>query len=363
MDFALAPEQLLLRDSVARFSNDSGRGETWKTFAELGWLAIGAPDAAGGFGGPVEVLLVMEQFGRGLVRSAYVSQVVFAGTILRAAERSDLVADLIEGRRRFTVAYEEPHARYDPARVETWVSRDGSGWLLHGSKVRVLDPSTADTLLVSARTEDGIALFAVPAHAPNVIRHPFPAEDGSDVADVHFSGTPIERDALLADEAHGLDILELGIDHAIAALCAEALGLCEVMLETTVDYTKARYQFGVPLSSFQALQHRMAEMYIELELMRSMAYFAAGALDESDARTRERAISAAKAQVAKSGRFIGQQAIQLHSAIGMSEEYKIGHYFKRMTVVERVLGDRDYHLRRYVDLETTALREAGAVAW
>ena len=363
MDFALAPEQLLLRDSVARFSSDGARGDTWKTFAQLGWLAIGAPEDAGGFGGPVEVLLLMEQLGRGLVRSAYVAQAVLAGTTLRAAERADLVADLIEGRCRFTVAYEEPHAHYDPSRVETWVSRDGNGWILHGSKVRVLDPSTADTLVVSARTEAGIALFAVPARASNVIHNPFPAEDGSDVADVHFSGTRLEPDALLAAETQGLDVLELGIDHAIAALCAEALGLCEVMLETTVEYTKARYQFGVPLSSFQALQHRMAEMYIELELMRSMAYFAAGALDERDPRTRKHAISAAKAQVAKSGRFIGQQAIQLHGAIGMSEEYKIGHYFKRMTIVERLLGDRDYHLRRYVELAATASREAGAVAW
>ncbi|HTZ56370.1 MAG TPA: acyl-CoA dehydrogenase [Candidatus Acidoferrum sp.] len=367
MDFALAPEQLLLRDSVARFAAEAARGDAngnaWKTFAELGWLAIGAPDDAGGFGGPVEVLLLMEQFGRGLVRSAYVSQAVLAGTILRAA-RSALLSDAIDGRRRFAVAYEEPHARYDPSQLQTWVNRDGDGWLLYGSKVRVLDPSTADAILVSARTERGIGLFVVPVTAPNVTRNAFPAEDRADVADVTFGGTRIERDALLADETEGFAILERGIDHATAALCAEALGLCEVMLETTVEYTKTRQQFGVALSSFQALQHRMAEMYIELELMRSMAYFAAGALDDPDPGARKRAISAAKAQVAKSGRFIGQQTIQLHGAIGMSEEYKIGHYFKRMTLVERLFGDRDYHLRRYVALtDTSARAEVGAVAW
>ncbi len=361
MDFALASEQLLLRDSVARFASDGARGDAWRTFTELGWSAIGAPVEAGGFGGPVEVLLLMEQLGRGLVRSAYVGQAVFAGTMLGVIGRLDLLTSLIEGSRRFAVAYEEAHARYDPSQVDAWVSRDGSGWLLHGSKMRVLDVSSADTLLVSARTEDGIALFSVAAVDPSVICNPFPAEDGSDVADVHFCGTHVEHDALLADEADALRALDLGIDHAVAALCAESLGLCEVMLETTVEYTKNRYQFGVPLSSFQALQHRMAEMYIELELLRSMAYYAAGSLDELDEGARKRAISAAKAQVAKSGRFIGQQAIQLHGAIGMSEEYKIGHYFKRMTLLERLLGDRDYHLRRYVELQQTESRTTVAL--
>ncbi|HTX57609.1 MAG TPA: acyl-CoA dehydrogenase [Candidatus Acidoferrales bacterium] len=347
MDFALTPEQVMLRDSVARFAGNGARADAWKTFAELGWLAIGAPDAVGGFGGPVEVLLLMEQCGRGLVRSAYVSQAVFAGAILRATQRADLLAALIDGQ-RFTVAYEEPHARYDPASVEMQARRDGDGWLLAGTKRRVLDAATAQTLIVSARTNGGVALFTVNADAPNLEARPFPAEDGSDVADLRFDGVRVEANALLASHEDGLALLELGIDHATAALCAEALGLCEVMLDTTVEYTKTRHQFGVPLSSFQALQHRMAEMYIELELVRSMAYYAASALDgESDARSRKRAISAAKAQVAKSGRFIGQQSIQLHGAIGMSEEYKIGHYFKRMTMIERLLGDRDFHLRRF----------------
>lgn len=368
MDFTLSPEQVLLRDSVARFAaNRPGNGarpDYWKTFAELGWLSIGAPEDAGGFGGPTETLLLMEQCGRGLVASAYVSQVVFAGALLREAGRADLLEPLTEGRRRFAIAYEELHARYDPSAVKTQAEERGDGWTLRGTKIRVLDPSTADTYIVSARTRDGVALFLVAASSANLVRTPYPAEDGYDVADLRFDGVQLDRDALLVRAGDGLDVLEAGIDAATAALCAEALGLCAVMLEATVEYLRMRHQFGAPLSSFQALQHRMAEMYIELELMRSMAYFAAKTLeDEIDPFARKRGISAAKAQIAKSGRFIGQQAIQLHGAIGMSEEYKIGHYFKRMTFVERLLGDRDYHLRRYVELSYTATREAVAAAW
>jgi alkylation response protein AidB-like acyl-CoA dehydrogenase len=322
MDFTLTAEQLLLKDSVARFASApaSARGDLWRSFTELGWLAVGAPEEAGGFGGPVETLLLMEQLGRGRVVSPYASQVVFAGAILRGAELSDLHEALAEGRRRFAVAYEEPHARYDPSRVETRARRDGDGWLIDGEKVRVLDATSADTLIVSARTDRGVTLFAVAADAPGLEREPYPAEDGYDVADLYLRG--------------------------VRAGAGEA----------TVSYTKQRQQFGVPLSSFQALSHRMAEMYVELELLRSMAYYAAMTLEEeADAFERKRGISAAKAQMAKSGRFIGQQAIQLHGGIGMSEEYDVGHYFKRMTLLERLLGDRDYHVRRYADLRQVAV--------
>ncbi|HEY5339633.1 MAG TPA: acyl-CoA dehydrogenase family protein [Candidatus Aquilonibacter sp.] len=353
MDFTLSAEQQLLKDSVARFATDrrNAHGDVWASFAQLGWLAIGAPEGAGGFGGPVETLLIAEQLGRGLIVSPYVAQAVFAGAILRACDRADWLEASVEGRRRFTVAYEEPHARYDPSAVRTTARRDGDGWVLYGSKVRVSDASSADTVLLSARTGGGIALFALPAHARGLTAAGYPSEDGYDVADLHLDGVRVDDDALVAPPGDGLETLEYGIDNATAALCAEALGLCAVMLEMTVDYTKTRTQFGVPLSSFQALSHRMAEMYVELELLRSMAFYAAMTLEtENDSFERKRGISAAKAQVAKSGRFIGQQAIQLHGGIGMSEEYDVGHYFKRMTLVERIFGDRDYHVRRYADL-------------
>jgi alkylation response protein AidB-like acyl-CoA dehydrogenase len=363
VDFTLSPEQLLIKDSVARFAAGEHAGaDHWPTFAELGWLAIGAPDELGGFGGPLETLLLMEQFGRGLVVSAYVSQVVLAGTILRAAGRTELLQRLVEGEERFAVAYEEPHARYDAAQVATTAVRDGDDYVITGSKVRVLDASTANTLIVSARVGDEIALFAVAADAPNVTRTPYAAEDGHDVADVRFDGVRTGPATIVGQLGGGLELLERGLDHATGALCAEALGLMSTMLEATVEYTKQRVQFGVPIGSFQALQHRMAEMFIELELARSMAYLAAMTLGEDgDPVARPRGISAAKAQVAKSGRFVGQNAIQLHGGIGMSEEYKVGHYFKRMTLVERLLGDADYHLARFIAART-AKSEATAPA-
>ena len=356
MDFTLSPEQLLIKDSVARFAaGDHAGGDHWPKFAELGWLAIGAPDDVGGFGGPLETLLLMEQFGRGLVVSPYVAQVVLAGTIVRAAGRTELLTPLVEGEQRLAVAYEEPHARYDPARVATSAVRDPStssgqaDYVISGTKVRVLDSSTADTLIVSARTGDEITLFAVPADAASLSRERYAAEDGYDAGDVHFAGVRVPESSIVGTLNGGLALLELGLDHATAALCAEGLGLMSTMLEATVEYTKQRQQFGVPIGSFQALQHRMAEMFIELELARSMAYLAATTLgEENDPVARRRGISAAKVQVAKSGRFVGQNAIQLHGGIGMSEEYKVGHYFKRMTIVERLLGDSDFHLGRYL---------------
>ena len=351
MDFTLSPEQLLIKDSVARFAAGAHAGtDVWPQFAELGWLAIGAPDELGGFGGPLETLIVMEQLGRGLVVSPYVSQVVLAGTILRAAGRSELLGRLVEGEERFAVAYEEPHARYDPAAVTTTAVREGDAYAIRGAKVRVLDPSTAGTLIVSAQTGDEISLFAVPAGAPNLTRRQYAAEDGADVASLRFDGVRVPADAMIGPLGGGLALLEQGLDHAVAALCAEGLGLMSLLLEATVEYTKQRHQFGVPIGSFQALQHRMAEMFIEVELARSMAYLAAMTLDEQcdDPGARKRGISAAKVQVARSGRFVAQNAIQLHGGIGMSEEYKAGHYFKRLTMVERLLGDSDFHLARYI---------------
>ncbi|GAC1617949.1 MAG: pimeloyl-CoA dehydrogenase small subunit [Candidatus Elarobacter sp.] len=349
MDFTLSPEQLLIKDSVARFAAGEHAGtDKWPQFAELGWLAIGAPDELGGFGGPLETLILMEQFGRGLVVSPYVSQVVLAGTLLRTADRTAELGRLVEGEERFAVAYEEPHARYDPAKVETAAVRDGADYVVTGTKVRVLDASTANTLVVSARTGDEITLLAIPADAPRVVREPYAAEDGYDTAVVRFEGVRVSGEQVVGPVGDGLALLDRALDHATAALCAEGLGLMSLMLEATVEYAKQRQQFGVPIGSFQALQHRMAEMFIEVELARSMAYLAAMTLSENDAVARRRGVSAAKVQIAKSGRFVGQNAIQLHGGIGMSEEYKVGHYFKRMTMVERLLGDADYHLARYL---------------
>lgn len=357
MDFTLSPEQLLIKDSVARFATGNHAGKDhWATFAELGWLALGAPEEIGGFGGPVETLLVQEQFGRGLVRSPYVAQVVFAGTLLAAAGRIDILEPLTEGLRRTTVAYEERGARSDPSLVTTTARSDADGFVLTGEKVRVLESSTADTLIVSAREEAGISLFAVPAQA--VTRTPYAAEDGADVATLGFENVRIGSDARIGAAGAGLALLECGLDHAVAAVCAEMLGLGAFMLEATVDYAKQRQQFGVAIGSFQSLQHRMAEMFMEVELARSMAFMAAMTLqDGADDATRRRTIAAAKVQVATSVRFIGQNAIQLHGGIGMSEEYRVGHYFKRATMLERLFGDVGYHLARFQHAQRSGDRE------
>ncbi len=357
MNFSLSDEQKLLRDSAARFAAEHAGGERkdhWRAFSELGWLTIGAPEEIGGFGGPVERLLLVEQLGRGCVISPYATQAVLAGTILRDARCFDALEALTEGRRRCAVAYEEAQASYNPLVIDTRLERSADGWSLSGAKSRVLDASTADTLIVSARIGADVALVAVPASGEGLSRRPYPAEDGHDVSEIGFDRVPLAGDAVIA-RGDALELLENALDHATAAICAEALGLCSTMLETTVAYTKERVQFGVPLSSFQVLQHRMADMYVELELMRSMAYYAAMTLEsEVDSDARKQGISAAKAQIARSGKFIGQQTIQLHGGIGMSEEYTVGRYFKRMTLLERVFGDRSYHLQRYVDLQRPA---------
>ena len=359
MDFTLSAEQLLIRDSVARFAAEYRAGSNaWRTLADLGWLGIGAPAEVEGFGGPLETMILMEHFGRGRVLEPYVAQVVFAGTILREAGRTDLLQRLVAGDERFTVAYEEPQARYDPACVATTATDEVDGYRIRGVKVRVLAAGSAARAIVSAQHDDAVALFAVPLDAPGVTRTAFAAEDEHDVAHVRFEGVHVPREARIGAGDAGLGLLEAGLDHALGALCAEAVGVMSVMHEMTLDYIKARTQFGVAIGSFQALQHRMAEVFIEVELARSMALLAAMTLaNEPDAHTRARAASAAKYQIARSGRFVGQNAIQLHGAIGMTEEYKVGHYFKRMTAIERVLGDADYHLARYAWLGAAPSRQ------
>jgi len=349
MDFTLSAEQLMIKDSVDRYAAGNHGADDWATFAGLGWLGIGAPEELGGFGGPTETMIVMEAFGRGLVTEPYVAHVVLAGGVLSVAGRNDLLEPLVEGKRRFAVAYEEPHARYEPAAVETNAKRDGSSYVLTGRKVRVLGAAPADTLIVSARTGDDVTLFAVPSGANGLKRTSYASEDGHDASAITFENVRVGAGDMIGDSGTGLALLEAALDRATAALCAEGVGLMSVMLNMTVEYTKQRRQFGVPIASFQALQHRMAEMFMELELARSMSYVAAMTLEsETEADARKRGISAAKVQIARSGRFIGQSAIQLHGGIGMSEEYKVGHYFKRMTAVERLLGDTDYHLARYI---------------
>ena len=355
MDFKLSAEQLLIKDSALRFAQHALPPDPWREFANLGWLGIGMPEDAGGFGGALERMLVLEAFGRGLILEPLTACGFFPAAILNRARRDDLLEQLLTGAQRFAIAYEEPNAPYDPSAVATVAERTADGYRLQGRKIRVPVSNSAATFLVSARTGDHIGLFAVAPGTRGVMRHDEKTEDGSYATTLSLDGAVLDDALMIGPPGEGLTLLEEGLDHAIGALCAEAVGVMSILFEMTLSYLKERTQFGVAIGNFQALQHRMAEMFIELELARSMAYFAAMTLDgESDPDARSSAISAAKIQIARSGRFVGQNAVQLHGAIAMTQEYKLGGYFKRMTSLERLYGDVDFHLERYLILEPTS---------
>ena len=389
MDFALSPDQQLIKESVDRFvaetygfdarmkvsaSPDGFSREHWSTYAELGWLGIALPEERGGFGGtPVETMILMEAFGKGLVVEPFVPTVVLGGTALAFggtnAAHGDLLNAMIAGELLLSLAYAEENSRYDYRIVAATAKPDGAGYVLSGKKRAVPYGAAADKLIVSVRTAggdhdaDGITLVLVDRDAPGVSRFDYKTVDGQRASDVTFENVRIGADAVLGEPGKGLALLELVLDNGVAALCAEAVGNMSVMQKTTVEYIKAREQFGVPIGSFQALQHRAVDMLIEVELSRSMLYYGTVALDPAgDARERKRAVSATKAQIARSGRVVGQSAIQLHGGIGMSEEYMIGHYFKRMSMLEMALGDADFHLRRFVREGAAPQRATGHVA-
>ena len=352
MDFKLSAEQLLIKDSALRFAQGALPADRWSVFANLGWLGIGVPEEAGGFGGALERMLVAEALGRGLVAEPLAACAFFPAAILSAARRFDLLERLCDGSERFAVAYEEEQARYDPSAPATIAERTADGYRLQGRKIRAIVPSSAATFLVSARMGEHIGLFAIAPGCGGVLRQDERTEDGSCATTLTLDGAVLDDAMLIGPPGDGLSLLQTGLDHATGAVCAEALGVMSVMFEMTLAYLKERTQFGVPIGSFQALQHRMAEMFIELELARSMAYLAAMTLDsEHDPDARSRAIASAKIQIARSGNFVGQNAIQLHGAIAMTREYKLGGYFKRMTSLERLYGDVDFLLERYLILK------------
>ena len=373
MDFDVNDDQRLLRDSVDRLIADRYRFEqrqlyarepdgwsraNWASFADLGLLGMPFDEAHGGFGGgPVETMLVMESFGRGLVLEPYLAAVVLGGGLVRRAgsetQKSDLLGRLGAGELLLAFAQQERASRYDLADVATAARTEGDGWLLDGEKSLVLHGDVADTLVVSARVSGGrreragIGLFLVNAAAPGVTRHGYATQDGLRAADFSFVSAPATP---LGDPADGLAAAERVVDEAIAALCAEAVGLMAAMHLITVDYLKMRKQFGHAIGEFQVLQHRSVDMFVALEQARSMAMYAAMMSAEDEPQARARAVSAAKVQIGRSGRLIGQEATQLHGGIAMTMEYKIGHYFKRMTMIERMFGDAEHHLSRVAAL-------------
>ncbi|HVC61213.1 MAG TPA: acyl-CoA dehydrogenase family protein [Acetobacteraceae bacterium] len=368
MDFDLTDEQRLLKDSVERLIADhytfvqrkkylaepaGWSAAVWNQYAELGLLGLPFEEKLGGFGGgAVETMIVMEAFGHGLVLEPYFATVILGGGLLRRAGsdalRAALVPRIITGKLQLAFAHVERQSRYDLADVATSARKDADSYVLDGAKSVVLHGDCADTLLVTARVaggrrdRGGVGLFLVDADAAGVTRRGYPTQDGLRAAEVSLAGVRVAADAVLSDNA--LPAIEHVVDEAIAALCAEAVGTMQAMHETTLEYLKTRQQFGRPIGSFQVLQHRSVDMLVALEQARSMAMFAAVMAAEENAAERRRAIAAAKVQIGRSGKHIGQEAIQLHGGIGMTMEYKVGHYFKRMTMIDMLFGDADAHL-------------------
>ncbi len=372
MDFDLSEEQRLLKESVegllgSSYDFDSRKKymaekggwskAVWSKLAEQGLLGLPFSEDDGGFGaGAIEIMIVMEAMGRALVLEPYLATVVISGGFLRhggsAEQKAAYIPGIIDGAKTFAFAPLEKNSRYDLADVATTAKKKGSGWVIDGEKFVVLNGEAADTLIVTARTKGaqrdagGIGAFLVPADAKGITKKGYPTQDGLHAADISFTGVEIGADAAIGDPENGLALVERVVDEARTAICAEAVGIMDESLKTTVEYLKTRKQFGVPIGSFQTLQHRAADMFVALEQARSMSMFATMANDFDNAKERATAVAAAKVQVGKSGKFVGQQSIQLHGGIGMTMEAKIGHYFKRLTMIENSLGDTDYHLRR-----------------
>jgi pimeloyl-CoA dehydrogenase small subunit len=335
--------------------------ELWAKYAELGLLALPFAEEDGGIGGgPTEIMIVMEALGRAMALEPYLATVVLGGGMLRlggsAEQRARIVPGVASGELKLALAFQEKQSRYDLADVVTTAMRDGDGWVLDGEKGVVLGGDTADRIFVTARTSGGrrdhagIGVFMVDAKAAGLSRRGYVTQDGLKAAQLTLAGVKVACVDVIGDPANGLPLVERVVDEAIAALCAEAIGVMDMMHATTLDYLKTRKQFGVTIGSFQAVQHRAADMFVALEQARSMAYFATMMATDDDAKARARAVSAAKVQVGRSGRQIGQEAVQLHGGIGMTMEYSVGHAFKRMTMIDKMFGDADHHLTRLAGL-------------
>ena len=370
MDFDFTEEQSMLEESIERLvadrygfeqrsahlaAADGWSREMWSTYADMGLLGLPFASSDGGLGGgPVDTMIVMEAMGRGLVVEPYFASIILAGGCLRAAasekQRAALIPGIVAGESLVSLAHSESQARYELANVRTSAHREGDQWVMNGSKRFVLHGDSADKLIVSARVggeqraREGLALFVVDARAPGVTRRGYLTQDRLRAADIELANVRVSDADVIGAAGGALPIIEQAVDQALAALCAEAVGVMTKAHELTVDYLKTRKQFGVNIGSFQALQHRAVDMLVMIEQARSMALFAAMMADHPDAVERGKAMSAAKVQINKSARFVGQQAVQLHGGIGVTEECHAGHYFRRLSMIELGLGDTDHHL-------------------
>lgn len=376
MEFDYTEEQLALKDTLRRFiSRDYDfdkrkailRTElgysayAWQQYAELGLLALPLPDDCGGLGGnAVDVMLVMEQFGQGLLLEPYLSSIVLCGGLLSDAASHSiqraLLPTIVGGAAKLSLACYEAAGRYDLSYVACRAEQKADRWRISGRKTVVLDGPSADHFLVAARTggkvsdDDGVSLFLVPRAAEGLIVTGYPTQTGGRAADLCLEQVVVGDDALIGTAGTALPIIQRAVDRGIAALCAEAVGVMDALNTATLEHLKTRKQFGVAIGTFQALKHRMADMLIAAEQSRSMAVIAAVSVDATDTPERTRSIAAAKAYIGQAGRFVGQQAVQLHGGMGVVDEYVVSHYFKRLTMIDLTFGDADYHLGRFSDL-------------
>jgi alkylation response protein AidB-like acyl-CoA dehydrogenase len=376
VNFEFSDEQQQLHDSVDRYlterynfdkfrainASQSGWDKAaWAGLAELGVLAINVPVAQGGLGfGPLETLAMMGPCGRSLLLEPYLSSAVIATACLRAfaddAEAAALLTRMAEGAAIAVLAHFEPESRFETQWVTTKAERTQAGYRLDGHKAVVMHAAAADTLLISARTAgdaclaSGVTLFRVPRDAPGLTFASYPTIDGQRAADVYLTAVEVPAGSRLGKDGAALPAIEAALDIGLAALCAEAVGVMQALVDATVMYVQTRQQFGVAIGRFQALQHRIADMLIHLEQARSMSYLAALRCADANVTERRRALSAAKAVIGQASRFVGQQAVQLHGGMGMTDELVVSHWFKRLTAAELMFGDSDAHLQRYAAL-------------
>ncbi len=377
MDFEYSEEQQLLADSVRKYlanaygfearnkviaSSQGFSPAAWSTFAEIGLTAIPFAEADGGFGGgAVDLMAPMEAFGEALVVEPLLDHIALAARLVAragsAAQRAAILPALIDGSRKASFAYLERARRYELDPITTTATRSGALWTLDGEKIVVIGAPLADTLVVSARTAGGASLFLVERNAPGVSVNGYRTVDGQRAADVRLAGVTALADALLGSEGAALPLIEEAVDFATALVCADAVGAMKYANDATLEYLKTRKQFGTPIGAFQALQHRMVDMFIACEQARSMAVLAAcrvdaaaNSTDPAAARARQGAVSSALVRVADAARLISQESVQLHGGMGMSEEMKVSHTFRRLTVLAQRFGDADHHLARYAAL-------------
>lgn len=383
MDFSLSEEQVLLRDSVEKYIADNGSVErhrallsrdpgfdtaAWKTFAELGWLALPFSEDDGGLGGgATDLMVICEALGRGLVREPFLHTAICCGGLIAAAgneaQRARYLPPIMEGDAQWGFAFAEASSAYDLSAISSTAILQEEGVRLSGEKIAVLNGHVAQRLIVTALTAPGdpqsLGLFIVDADAPGVHREQFTALDGSHGANIRFEDVLRPAGSALGVAGEVLATVYQVLDRVIVAMAADALGAMQVLLAATVEYCKTREQFGQPIGKFQALQHRMADMYLKQEEMRSLLFYAAIALDE-DSADASAACAALKVKLAEAGRFISHESVQLHGGIGMTDELIVGHLLKRLLLLSKLYGDEDHYLQRYIELRAAQPRSGAA---